>query len=168
MPDFRLLWSDMPGGGVIEYEGRQLRLSYWLSVLKGDRLHILFERQTARPVQGLALQLHDRRGELEIASKRSKHMVLWTDTAPRHVECSINKVKRGGQLSLMNVWRDEKYGTTMMGLNCAAMDVQLQPDGSVLLCCSDGWGMDPDFSDLVVRVIVEHDAAAGGSPRAAV
>ena len=164
MPDFRLLWSETPGGGLIEYQGRQLRLSYWLSVSKGDRLHLIFERQTARPVQGLALQLHDRRGELQIGGTRSRHMVLWTDTAPRHVECSVNKVKRGGQLSLMNVWRDEKYGTTMMGLNCAAMDVQVQADGSALLCCSDGWGMDPDFSDLVVRLSVEHEGSVSRHP----
>jgi hypothetical protein len=164
MPDFRLLWRETPGGGLIEYEGRQLRLSYWLSVSKGDRLQLIFERHVARPVQGLALQLHDRVGELQIGSTRGKHMVLWTDTAPRHVECSVNKVKRGGQLSLMNVWRDEKYGTTMMGLNCAAMDVQVQPDGSALLCCSDGWGMEPDFSDLVVRLTIQHQASVDRHP----
>jgi hypothetical protein len=107
-------------------------------------------------VQGLGIKLADARGALEVAGTRARGIVLWTDTAPRDVECLVLKAKRGATLSLVNQWRDEKYGTTMYSLNAAAIDIQSQSDGSVRLLCSDGWGTEPDFEDLVVRLRVER------------
>jgi hypothetical protein len=63
-------------------------------------------------------------------------------------------VGKGSELSFYNGWEDLKYGTLLSGLRYAAIDVQTQPDGSVLLNCSDGWG-DADFADLQARVIRE-------------
>ena len=60
------------------------------------------------------------------------------------------------QLIIYNVWRDEKYGTTMYGLNAAAMVVQQPRADEWTLACSDGWGVEPDFSDLVVRLVHER------------
>jgi hypothetical protein len=165
MPDFFPLWSGAPDG-VLEYKGRQLRIAHWIDVAKGDRLHVIIEGFTDRPVQGVRLTLEDRRGGLEIVGQQSRSFVLWTDTAPRHVECLVAKAKRGARLSLVNVWRDEEYGTTMQGLNAAAIDVQPQADGSTILQCSDGWGTEADFTDLVVRLIIEP-ASATGQPRQA-
>jgi hypothetical protein len=155
MPDFGPLWGPPPDP-TIEYEGRHLQLAYKLTVAKGDRVHFLFERFASRPVQGLGIKLWDSRGALDVASFRTRNFALWTDTAPRHVECLVVKAKAGAQLSVMNQWRDEKYGTTMLGLNAAAMEVRHEPDGSILLQCSDGWGLEANFNDLVVRLVVER------------
>jgi hypothetical protein len=167
MPDFGPLWNSAPGG-TIEYEGRRLQRSYQLLVAQGDRLHFLFEEFVQRPVQGLGIRLDDRRGALEVAGTQARDLVLWTDTAARHVECVVRKAKPGAHLRLMNQWRDEKYGTTMLGLNAAAMEVLPQSDGSIILACSDGWGTEPNFSDLVMRLIIERAPQVGKPPVAAV
>ena len=136
-------------GQPIEYEGRRVQLSYWFPVSAGDRVLIKFLRSVPTPVQGLGVT--GERCQLRVESTTSKNLVLWTDTAPREVEMSVVKAKRGARLGVMNQWRDTKYGTSLMGLNNAAMEVQPQPDGSVLLRCSDGSG-EADFNDLVVEL----------------
>jgi hypothetical protein len=49
----------------------------------------------------------------------------------------------------------------MYGLNAAAMRVTQEAPGKWLLECSDGWGTDADFGDLVVRVVEE--SSSGGA-----
>ena len=155
MPDFLRLWPSAPGG-LIEFDGRQLRTTQWLAVEKGDVVRVRFERWVASPVQGVAVFFREQpRGELEVAGVRAKRMLLWTDTAPRDVEVHVVKAKRGGEIGIRNVWRDLKYGSTMSGMSCAAIDSRQEPDGSLLLACSDGWGSEPNFDDLVVRVSLE-------------
>lgn len=138
-------------GQPIDYEGRKVQLSYWLPVSDGDHVGIKFLRYASTPVQGLGLTAE--RCQLRVVSITSSNVVLWTDTAPRDVEIRVVKAKPGARLGLMNQWRDAKYGTTLMGINNAAMEFQPQSDGSVVLRCSDGWG-EPDFNDLVVRLRV--------------
>ena len=159
MPDFAAHWTEAPHD-VIEYEGRKLRPHCVLAVSPGDSIEIRFERFTSRPVQGLGVALTGRRGALEVASTRARQLALWTDTAPHQVSCRVVGVAPGTTLKITNQWRDEKYGTTMYSLNAAAMEILHETDGSVLLRCSDGWGTDPSFDDLVVRL--RHAPAPSG------
>jgi hypothetical protein len=145
--------------GPVTFEGRELWLSYRLPIATSDRVHFLFEQYRQRPLQGLQVSVENRRHELAINAQPGRRFILWTDTAPRHVEVEVIKAGRGGTLVLMNAWQDETYGTTMYGLNWCAMDVRADSDGSLLLDCSDGYGSEPSFGDLVVRVIHER----GGS-----
>src|SRR5687767_11630499 len=97
--------------GPVTYEGRELWLSYRLPVTTGDRVHILFERFTDRPRQGLRVTLKNRRHRVAINTQEGSGFTLWCDTAPRHVEVHVAKAgRRGDQLILMNAWQDEKYG----------------------------------------------------------
>ncbi|HEY4216447.1 MAG TPA: hypothetical protein VGM67_04885 [Gemmatimonadaceae bacterium] len=155
MPDFDLLFRGAPAG-VIEYQGRWLRRAFDVSVSSGDRLDVFFERFTSRPVQGLGISLDDPRGALAIAGTTARSFALWTDSAPPHVACSILRVKAGGRLTVINQWRDEKYGTTLYAINAAAIDVRSQSDASAILHCSDGWGMEPNFGNLVVRLVLHR------------
>jgi hypothetical protein len=142
--------------GPVAYEGRELWLSYRFPVVAGDRVHIFIERFSARPRQGLRVMLNNRRHRIRINPEEANQFILWCDTAPRHVEVDVTRSgRRGEELILMNAWQDEKYGTMLYGLNWAAMDVHREPDGSVMLRCSDGYGREPCFDDLIVRVIVE-------------
>ena len=160
VPDFTRSFANTTDG-IVEYEGRMLRASYRVSVVPQTRLRITFQKCVRRPVQGLSIKLEDPRGALEIEGTRSRGFALWTDTAPHDVECVVLKARRNCQLSLHNTWRDEKYGTMMYHLNAAAMDVREQPDGSLLMCCSDGWGTEPSFEDLVVRLAIDLPSGAG-------
>ena len=109
-----------------------------------------------------------RRHELAINAHRGRQFILWRDTAPRQVDVEIVKAGRDGTLVLMNAWQDEKYCTTMYGLNWCGMDVRAERDGSLRIDCSDGYGIEPSFGDLVVRVIHERagDAAPASRPSA--
>lgn len=134
------------GGQPIEYEGRTLHLSYWLDVTTGDRLTVRFLRSAEVPVQGVGITAE--RCKLRVGDTTTKNLALWRDTAPDFVEVEVLGARRSARVGIMNQWRDEVYGTTMLGINNAAMDVQRQPDGSLLVRCSDGW-KGPDFNDLV-------------------
>jgi hypothetical protein len=51
--------------------------------------------------------------------------VVWTDTAPRHIEFTAPvNAREPVELVLYNVWRDEKYGTMMYGLNAAGTVIE--------------------------------------------
>ena len=154
--------------GPVSHNGRELWLSYRIPVGTGDRIHLLFERFSSRPRQGMQLMMANRRHQLAIAGHEGRQFVLWADTAPRHVEVEITKAGRGGTLVLMNAWQDEKYGTMLYGLNWAAMDVSAEADGTLLIDCSDGYGLEPSFGDLVVRVLPERVSLAGPASRPSV
>lgn len=138
-------------GKPILYDGRTLTMAYSLSVEQGDRVDVTFERFASSPVQGLRLALKEKGGQLEIGGHRSADFVLWTDTAPRHVQVLIADGRKNGHLVVWNVWRDAKHGTTLYGVNNAAIDVAEETATGAVLRCSDGW-LGPDFDDLVVRL----------------
>jgi hypothetical protein len=141
---------DAANGGPIEYEGRQLHAAHTLSVAEGDRIALQFLHSIDRPVQGLGVKCE--KCEIAVAQAVAKSLALWTDTAPPDVELQIVKAGKGARVTFFNQWRDEKYGTTMYRLNNAAMDIVPQDDGSDVLRCSDGWGEQVDFNDLVVKL----------------
>lgn len=124
MTDFTQLWSNAPDG-VLEYEGRRLRRVWQLPVATGDRLHFMFEHSVARPVQGLGISLEDRRGSVQIGDVCGRKFALWTDTAPRYVECLIRKAKKGALVSLRNQWRD--YARAPPGLHRALQRLKSVP-----------------------------------------
>lgn len=133
----------------IHYNGRDLHRQFVLPVKKGDSIGLRFLRATDRPVQGVGVKCE--KCEISIADTRARSFGLWTDTAPSEVILNVVKAQADARVVFFNQWRDEKYGSTMYHLNNAAMEIVPQPDGSVLLRCSDGWG-EPDFNDLVLQV----------------
>ena len=154
--------------GPVAHEARELWLAYRTPVETGDRVHVLFEHAESRPRQGLRVLMDQRRHQLEINGQRGKGFTLWADTAPRHVEVEIAKAGRGGALVFMNVWEEEKYGTMLLGMGWCAISVRRDPDGSLVLDCSDGYGPGPSFGDLVVRVLHERADAGNPAPRPSV
>lgn len=156
MPDFTPAFIESKGA-PIQYGGRTLHSSFKLQVSAGDRVHVFFEHFAARPIQGLTIQAANRAHKLTIAPDKHYFFVLWTDTAPRHVEVAAPaKARKPVELVLYNVWRDEKYGTMMYGVNAASMVIEQLRANEWTLACSDGWGEEPDFGDLVVRLVHEH------------
>jgi hypothetical protein len=139
-------------GKPIEFNGRVLYPRFSIDVIRGDRLEISFLRFTETPVQGLSLGSENRNLDLECGGTRGHSFALWTDSAPKHIAVDIIRpVRAAVQLDIRNIWRDEKYGSTMYGLNAAAIQVESQDNGEFVLRCSDGSG-EPDFNDLVALV----------------
>lgn len=136
-------------GTSINVDGRQLHQNFSLQVSEDDLIVISFLRSSDRPVQGLAINAQH--CHIQVADTRARKIALWLDTAPERVELRVLKAKRGASLSIFNLWRDEKYGSTMYRLNNAAMQIDAQQDEVFLVRCSDGWG-EPDFNDLVFQL----------------
>jgi hypothetical protein len=149
--DFAARFAEV-NGSPIEFEGRTLYPYFSVSVTRGDRIEISFLRFAERPVQGLSLGSENRNLRLECNGTSGRTFTLWTDTAPKHLAVEIIRpVRNPIRLEIRNIWRDEKYGATMYGLNAAAIQLEKQDNGDFLLRCSDGWG-EPDFNDLVALV----------------
>lgn len=142
------------GGAPIEWEGVLLHRTLRVGAKRGDHFELSFVRFTEHPVQGLAVGSKDRNVQMECAGTKSHDFVLWTDTAPKHVAISVLKpVRKHAEIVIYNVWRDEKYGTTMYGLSAAAMQIVPHGQNEQIIRCSDGW-LGPDFNDLVVLLRV--------------
>ena len=139
-------------GAPIQYQGHELFTSYVLTVRSGDCISVRVLRAIDRPIQGIGIKCD--KCEIRVSDTVGKSIALWTDTAPRDVLLHVGKAKAGAKVTFFNQWRDEKYGSTMYHLNNAAIQPEPQPDGSVLLRCSDGWG-DPDLDDLVVQITLK-------------
>lgn len=131
------------------YEGAEVHLAFAQPAQAGDTIRVSIIESTPAPVQGM--RVIAKNCELQAMGQRAKQFVLWADTAPEFTDITPVKVKPGAEVRLMNVWRDEKYGSTLHGLNYSGIQLDSRPNGSVMLRCSDGWGP-PDFSDLVVVV----------------
>lgn len=153
MTDFRDRFIESQGKPIL-HDGQEIHLAYPLPVRNGEVLRMVFLDSTPQPVQGL--RLIAKNCELEAVGQRAKQFVLWADTVTEHAEIRPVKVKSGAQIRLMNVWRDEKFGSTLHGLNFSGMRLELQSNDTFVLHCSDGWGP-PSFDDLVVRVTHEHE-----------
>ena len=159
MPDFTKAFLES-NGAPIQYDGRTLHSALRLPASPGDRLHVFFEHFVARPIQGLVVSAANRAHKLTIATTKHYSFVLWTDTGPRSVEVAAPaNARKPVELVLSNVWRDEKYGTMMYGVNAASMVIEQLRANEWTLACSDGWGADeePDFNDLVVRIVHESE-----------
>src|SRR5437016_7001316 len=108
-------------GQPIQYGDRTLVLSYVMAVERGDIVRLVFDHYVKSPVQGIRVSAREKSCFLESAGERSRDFVFWTDTAPREVSLKVAKGTNGCHLVIWNVWRDEKHGTTMYGLNNAAI-----------------------------------------------
>ncbi len=158
MPDFKSLFI-ASHGQPIEFAGHQLHARLRLELAPESRLHILFESSIHKPVQGICITADRPKHRLVVAGVSARSFVLWRDTAPNHDEVALPRARQQVPVTIYNVWRDEKYGTMMYGLNAAAMRITQEAPGKWLLECSDGWGTDADFGDLVVRVVEESSSS---------
>lgn len=141
------------GGAPIQYGGRDLRPIHWLEVERGDVIQLRFLGFVPRPVQGIRIGGSDTRMELQTAGRSAGDFVFWTDSAPTASEVLVLDARPGDRVGIWNVWRDEKFGATMYGVNNSAIHVEDIGRSSAILHCSDGVG-EPNFEDLVVEVSI--------------
>jgi hypothetical protein len=159
MPDFQPSFV-AAGGHPIAYQGRDLFLACRLELHTAVRIHLLLERAASDPVQGLRIRAANRRHILRVGDVGGHSLVFWTDTSPRHSEIALPATRTPLHLLVRNVWKFAEDGPMMMGINAAAMGIVEEAPGRWLLECSDGFGVEPHFDDLVARLVVEPPSAA--------
>ena len=146
--DFRDRFVESQGKPV-EFEGRTIQLAHRVAVTSGERLLLRIHHFVDTPLQGLRIAAKG--CQVAAVEQTGTQFVVWTDVAPERTELEVVKAKAGAELVFLNVWRDERFGSTMQGMNYAAMKVDGDPNSSVVLRCSDGVGP-PAFDDLVVSI----------------
>ena len=133
----------------ITVDGQEVHAFYAFELEPGDRLSIEFLKAPSPRVQGISLRAGS--AVLRIDESESSVFALWEDTAPRIVEARYVAAPEGrASVEISNRWRHDD-GVEDEWSNNAGMLVRPEPNGGVLLVCSDGYG-DPSFGDLVVRV----------------
>jgi len=144
----------------IERDGAVVHPMYRRRLRAGDLVRITWLSAASPRVQGLSLRLRlpgksGRKGEggrLRVADAESPTIVLWMDTAPQVVDVECVEIADGAELQISNRWRLPN-GREDEWLNNFGMLVEPSSD-AVTLRCSDGYGDDPTFDDLVVKVVV--------------
>lgn len=150
----------------VEVNGDLVHPMYRVQVQQGDRVRIEWLRATSPRVQGLSLRLRTpgvggRRGEggvLRAESAEAPTIVLWMDTAPPVVDADCVDLKPGAELQISNRWRLAD-GREDEWLNNFGIKIEPLNGSGAILHCSDGYGDDLNFEDLVVRV--ELDRSGG-------
>lgn len=108
-------------GEPFDWSGTQLWSAYWAQAHAGDKWLIEFESFTSRPDQGLVVAGRSEALRLRIVGRTSDQFVLWTDTAPAKVTVEVCSGQADGEIGFWNVWRDNKHGTMMYGVNASAI-----------------------------------------------
>lgn len=137
-------------GAPIEVDGRVAQMAYDLPpIAASTELRVQMEARSSWP-QGLRLRAQE--GDVLLNDQALSDVVLWSDTAPPEVVADLRPKSQGKPLSVRvwNVWRDDQ-GTMQAWIGDAGLVVDDKRDGSVTLCCSDGFGK-PDFGDLAVKL----------------
>jgi hypothetical protein len=75
------------------------------------------------------------------------------DTAPNVVDAECIQTVDGAELQISNRWRLPN-GREDEWPNNLGMTFEPTEDNGIILYCSDGYGDEPSFDDLVVRVDV--------------
>jgi len=145
----------------IEVDGEPVYPMYTTSIEEGDCVRVRWVSAASPNVQGLGLRLRilerkGRKGEgglLRVEGVEAPTIVLWMDTAPPVVKAECVKLADHAVLRVSNRWRLPD-GREDEWLNNFGMKVEPVGERSVLLHCSDGYGVAPSFDDLVVQVDV--------------
>lgn len=157
MADLTTLFNNS-GGAPVQFGGGKVQPGLWLPVSARERFRIEIRKFTKLPVQGLQLVARATRGkprdvrcQVEVAGKTGTDFVLWTDTAPHHIQILVREAPAGSQIGVWNVWRHPRHDTMLYGMNNAGVEVISESEDQWLLRCSDGVG-DANFDDLVFEL----------------
>ena len=141
--------------GPIQIQGHTLWLAYWLEVIRGDRLYILFESVNATRQQGVRVAFEKYHDGLHTGTDEGNKTFLWADEGPRLRDLDMVRVHEVATLSITNCWRPRKGGRAQFAVGAAWLEPEPQPDGTVLLRASDGT-TPVGTPTLVVRLVHER------------
>lgn len=144
----------------VERDGVLVHPMYRARIGVGQVVWITWLGAASPRVQGLGVRLRipgitGRQGQgglLRVAGAQAPTMYLWMDTAPPVVKAECVEIGEGAELRISNRWRMPD-GSEHEWLNNFGMTIDEDDIGAVLHR-SDGYGDEPSFDDLVVRVDV--------------
>ncbi|WP_406051574.1 hypothetical protein [Kribbella sp. NBC_00889] len=141
-------------GEPIELDGRLVPMSHVMAPLPAGVLKVRM-RATGDLQQGVGISADG--GCLTVNGEKSKKFALWTATAPDCVEIDVNPLRGREALSvrIWNIWKHERWGSTMAWVSNAGLLVEQRSDTAVTLQASAGPG-GPTFDDLTADVTFEQ------------
>lgn len=140
-------------GEPIELDGRLVHSSHLMTPLPAGVLK-LWMRPIRDLEQGVGISADG--GWLLVNGEKSKRFALWTSTAPGCVEIAVKPLRGREHLSVRvwNIWKHDRWGSTMAGIANAGLLVEPTGDTAVTLHASAGPG-GPTFDDLIIDLAFE-------------
>jgi hypothetical protein len=141
-------------GEPIELDGRLVHMSHVMTPLPAGVLKVRM-RATGELEQGVGISADG--GWLTVNGEKSKRFALWAATAPECVEIEVKPLRGRETLSvrIWNIWKNERWGSTMAWVSNAGLLVEPKGDLAVTLHTSAGPGT-PTFDDLTIDVTFEQ------------
>jgi hypothetical protein len=136
-------------GQPIVVDGHTVHAIYRRRAHAGLTVRIHWVKWAPGLVQGVSVSIEG--GTLRIDDTTSKHMVLWTDTAPDEIVLKCEG-KGAQELSLWNCWRNDQ-GVTQAWVGNCGMLVEAVDSHVIRFRCNSGPQV--SYEDLVFDVMFE-------------
>ena len=155
------------GFAPVEFDGALVHPAYTHPISAGDRVRVRCVRANSTRAQGIMLRLRvpgvrGRAGEggrLRVEEAEAPSIALWIDSAPEIVDAECVDARDGAVLQVSNRWRLPD-GREDEWLNSFGILIEDAGPGTVFLHCSDGYGDEPSFDDLIVELEIVRPAAS--------
>lgn len=131
-------FKESRGGPIALDDGAVIHMMHELVTAEGET-GVRIELRTSSP-RPQAARLKIRGGRLRIVDELLQDVVLWSETAPATVVATLVPDNDQGPMSLRiwNAWQDDA-GSMQAWIGDAGMVVYEDPDGTIILRCSDGY-----------------------------
>lgn len=141
-------------GGPINYQGKNVTLSYKIPIVKGQELEIEILRDNLKYKQGIALSVDRRKGCIEINGQELKSPIFWTSTAPKKFSFKCVSQGEKGIVNIWNIWSNLSHPEeTDAWIGNAGLYVEHPSAKELVFHCSSGVG-DVNFDDLIFKVLL--------------
>jgi hypothetical protein len=138
-------------GGPIEYAGKEVRLGYYIPVLRNQEVEAMFIKADQSCEQGFKVSVDKGKGTVEAAGKEMKIAVFWTSTAPDQFTVRCLTKNEQGVIYVQNIWRNRLTGGSDSGIRNAGLYVDMAGNTEYEFHCSSGLGP-VNFEDIVFRM----------------
>ena len=139
-------------GGPIDYNGKNVFLSYKMPVRKGQEVEIEFMEYDKNYHQGIEVSIDQRKGEVDINGQKLVSPVFWTHTAPKIFSFVCNTKKEQGTINLWNVWQNIEHEEGIDAwIGNSGLYIERLENDTLIFYCSNGIN-GVNFSDLVFKI----------------
>ena len=140
-------------GGPIDYQGRNVMMSYRIPILNGQEFQIeVLHYKNDLVEQGFEVSVDQRKGLIYTNGQKLRAPVFWMETAPITISFICYTSKANGILNIWNVWRTiNRKDSIEAWIGHAGLYIEEDGKNAVVIHCSNGIHQ-VDFSDLVLRM----------------
>lgn len=142
-------------GCPIIYDGKNVVMSYSISVKKEQEVEVEFIHFDEMYQQGFEVSVDQRKGLVEVNAKKYISPVFWTNTAPKNFIFKCLTKKDNGIFNIWNVWKNIDFKNNIDSwIGNAGLYVEHIEKGIYVFHCSNGINK-VNFNDLIFKVTIK-------------